>query len=193
MTSLNSVELELELCRGKGMCIPLRKLVLSSSCCPVRCLIIFIYWNISACGCTSFISTLFPDGNITQRAIGIKSNAVSTPAFIFATRHSITIAAWVASSTTRRTSCSFWFCESAILNTESIPWFLAIAREYALETFSQPLWNQVIKRKQMYKYPLTCTNPYFNVLYFFFLIFWEWYFCLLFISDLHSRVSYFAF
>lgn len=83
-------------------------------------------------------------------------------------RHSITIAAWVASSTTRRTSCSFWFCESAILNTESIPWFLAIAREYALETFSQPLWNQVIKRKQMYKYPLTCTNPYFNILYFFF-------------------------
>lgn len=36
----------------------------------------------------------FLDENITQRAIGIKSNAVSSPAFIFATlRRSITTAA----------------------------------------------------------------------------------------------------
>lgn len=42
----------------------------------------------------SFINILFLDGNITPRAICIKINAVSTPAFIFATLiYSITTAA----------------------------------------------------------------------------------------------------
>lgn len=126
----------------------------------------------------SFINILFLDGNITLRAICIKINAVSTPAFIFATLiYSITTAAWLASSSTQRTSCSFWFFKSTILSTESTSWILAVTREYTLKTFSQLLCNQVIKRK-MHKYPLTCTNPYFNIFYFFFLIFWEWYFCL---------------
>lgn len=87
--------------------------------------------------------------------------------YLYNSHSSITTAVQLASSTTENLILILIL---RVSHSEHRKHFLdlAVAREYALKTFSQPLWNQFIKRKVIPQYPLICTNLYFNALFLFY-------------------------